>query len=60
MSSLLLSGEVIEILHDYQNSHAIDLMVMGAYGHSKIRQFFVGSNTTKMISSSKIPLLLLR
>jgi len=60
VSSLLLSGEVIEILHDYQNSHAIDLMVMGAYGHSKIRQFFVGSNTTKMIGSSKIPLLLLR
>lgn len=56
----LLSGEVIETLHDYQDSHAIDLMVMGAYGHSKIRQFFVGSNTTKMISSSKIPLLLLR
>jgi len=56
----LLSGEVIETLHDYQDSHAIDLMVMGAYGHSKIRQFFVGSNTTKMIGSSKIPLLLLR
>jgi len=51
---------VIETLHDYQDSHAIDLMVMGAYGHSKIRQFFVGSNTTKMIGSSKIPLLLLR
>lgn len=56
----LLSGEVIETLHDYQNSHAIDLMVMGAYGHSKIRQFFAGSNTTKMISSNRIPLLLLR
>lgn len=56
----LLSGEVVESLHDYQNSHDINLMVMGAYGHSKIRRFFVGSNTTKMISSSRISLLLLR
>ena len=37
-----------------------DLLVMGAYGHSRIREFFVGSNTTKMISKSHIPLLLLR
>ncbi|RXK88579.1 universal stress protein [Chlorobaculum sp. 24CR] len=56
----LLSGEVIETLREYQDSHSIELMVMGAYGHSKIRQFFVGSNTTKMIGSSRIPLLLLR
>ncbi|MBN1928999.1 MAG: universal stress protein [Chlorobiaceae bacterium] len=48
----LFSGEVIETRHDYQNSHGIDLMVMRAYGHSKIRRFIVGSNTTMIISSS--------
>nr|WP_254693742.1 universal stress protein [Shewanella sp. MEBiC00475] len=53
-------GEVQTALEAYQVANQIDLMVMGAYGHSRIREFFVGSNTTKMISKSRIPLLLLR
>jgi len=53
-------GEVQAALASYQAEHQIDLMVMGAYGHSRIREFFVGSNTTRMISKSHIPLLLLR
>nr|WP_240778420.1 universal stress protein [Shewanella polaris] len=53
-------GEVQAALEAYQVANQIDLMVMGAYGHSRIREFFVGSNTTKMISKSRIPLLLLR
>ncbi|MCU8104696.1 universal stress protein [Shewanella sp. SM101] len=53
-------GEVQTVLEIYQLKHQIDLMVMGAYGHSRIREFFVGSNTTRMISKSHIPLLLLR
>ncbi|MDW5308232.1 universal stress protein, partial [Acinetobacter baumannii] len=40
--------------------NAIDMMVVGAYGHSKIRQFFIGSTTTKLLSSSTKPVLLLR
>ncbi|MDP5776249.1 universal stress protein, partial [Pseudomonas aeruginosa] len=46
--------------HPYQNEHAIDLLVMGAYGHSRIRQFLVGSTTTSMLRSTTSPLLLLR
>ena len=53
-------GEVQTALGSYQLEHHIGLMVMGAYGHSRIREFFVGSNTTRMISKSHIPLLLLR
>lgn len=33
---------------------------MGAYGHSRIRQFLVGSTTTSMLRSTTSPLLLLR
>ncbi|MGX9460278.1 universal stress protein [Shewanella sp. A14] len=58
--SAVCQGDVQNALEAYQSTHKIDLMVMGAYGHSRIREFFVGSNTTKMISKSKIPLLLLR
>jgi nucleotide-binding universal stress UspA family protein len=39
---------------------AYDLMVMGAFGHSVIRNLIIGSTTTEMIRSCKIPLLLFR
>ncbi|MCW3150610.1 universal stress protein [Stutzerimonas stutzeri] len=53
-------GEVEPSLHAYQTEHGIDLLVMGAYGHSRIRQFFVGSTTSNMIRTTRTPLLLLR
>lgn len=37
-----------------------DLLVMGAYGHSRIREFIVGSTTTEMIRRTKRPVLLFR
>jgi nucleotide-binding universal stress UspA family protein len=52
--------EVEPALHAYQAEHGIGLLVMGAYGHSRIRQFLVGSTTTSMIRSTTTPLLLLR
>lgn len=55
-----LEGEVEPALHAYQQSHNVDLVVMGAYGHSRIREFFVGSTTNKMIREAKVPHLLLR
>lgn len=53
-------GEVESALHDYQTEHGIDLLVMGAYGHSRIRQFLVGSTTTTMLRTATMPVLLLR
>ncbi|MBL4609320.1 MAG: universal stress protein, partial [Pseudomonas sp.] len=41
-------------------AHDIDLLVMGAYGHSRIRQFFVGSTTTNILQKTSRPVLLLR
>lgn len=55
-----LEGKVLTALDIYQKEKQIELMVMGAYGHSRIRQFLVGSNTTSMLRTSNIPLLLLR
>jgi nucleotide-binding universal stress UspA family protein len=39
---------------------SIDLLVMGAYGHSPIRQFIVGSTTTTMVRTCQIPVLMFR
>lgn len=38
----------------------VDLLVMGAYGHSRIRQLIVGSTTTTVLRTCRIPVLLLR
>jgi len=60
VTASLRAGQVVDVLCAYRTEHAIDLIVMGAYGHSKIREFLVGSTTTKLIRQAKIPLLLLR
>lgn len=56
----ILSGSVDDALLKYQKDHQISMMVMGAYGHSTLRQFFLGSNTTKVLIKSEVPLLLIR
>lgn len=38
----------------------IDLLVMGAYGHSRIRNLIIGSTTTQMVRLCRIPVLLFR
>ncbi|MFA0085422.1 universal stress protein [Vibrio sp. 10N.261.51.F12] len=56
----ILEGPIEQALLDYQQQHQIGMMVMGAYGHTKLRQFFVGSNTTQVLANSRVPLLLIR
>jgi len=54
------AGEVEEVLGEYKQQNKIDLMAMGAYGHSKLRRFLVGSTTTHMLEASKKPVVILR
>ncbi len=60
VSEKMLSGRVDEALLNYQQQQQLDMIVMGAFGHSKLRQFFVGSNTTEVLVKSTVPLLLIR
>lgn len=53
-------GDVEQTLHAYQADQDIDLLLIGAYGHSRIRRFLVGSTTTSMLKTAKKPLLVLR
>jgi nucleotide-binding universal stress UspA family protein len=50
-------GDVAENILDYQNQHQIQLIVLGAFSHSKIHQFFLGSVTTTIFRNSAVPLL---
>ena len=39
-------------------SHKADLLVMGAYGHSRFREFILGGATQSMLSKPLLPILL--
>jgi nucleotide-binding universal stress UspA family protein len=53
-------GEPEQVISDVVAQDHINLLVMGAYGHSSIRQLIVGSTTSEMIRTVKIPVLLFR
>jgi nucleotide-binding universal stress UspA family protein len=49
----------VEILKWVDQTKA-DLIVMGAYGHSRLREFFLGSITHQVMRKATVPLLLAR
>ncbi len=53
-------GDPEKVIGEVVASDHIDLLVMGAYGHSHIRHLIVGSTTTAMIRTVRIPVLLFR
>lgn len=56
----LLTGEPEEKMQRYVENHNIDFLIMGAYGHSRIRHLVIGSTTAQILRSSHIPVLLFR
>ena len=53
-------GDAETVIGRYAREQRIDLLVMGAYGHSRIRELIVGSTTTAMLRRCRLPVLLLR
>lgn len=60
MRTVSLQGDSIEALLAYQEENAMDMIAMGAFSHSRIRDVLFGSFTSKMIFKTPKPLLLLR
>lgn len=55
-----VDGRPEEMLSELVDAEGFGLVVMGAYGHSRIRSLVIGSTTTEMVRSCKVPVLLLR
>ncbi|WP_346894334.1 universal stress protein [uncultured Roseibium sp.] len=49
---------VSQVLQDEAVAFGADLVVMGAYGHMRIRENIIGGTTRDMLETSKVPLLL--
>ncbi|MBN2514732.1 MAG: universal stress protein [Deltaproteobacteria bacterium] len=48
--------EILQFIED----GSVDLLFMGAYGHSRLRELILGSTTSYVIRKSSIPVLLVR
>ena len=53
----VLVGEPFEVILDTAKKEGVDLIVMGNRGFSKIKRFFVGSVTQKVIAEAPCPVL---
>lgn len=51
-------GKVFDVIENMVDSSDADLLVAGAYGHSKLRHFFLGSTTNKLLKELDKPILL--
>ncbi len=60
VTTLTRSGEPEVVLRDYIAEIRAHLLVIGAYGHSRIRHLIMGSTTTTLLRTSPIPVLVLR
>ena len=56
----MFDGETEKIMGEYVDRHNIDFLVMGAYGHNRIRHLVIGSTTAQMLRRCHIPILLFR
>ena len=56
----IVPGQPEEELGKMVEADGFGMLVMGAYGHSRIRSLVIGSTTTAMMQSCKVPVLLLR
>lgn len=59
-ATLVLRGKEDRKLLSFIMKETVDLLVMGAYGHNRLRELLVGSTTSSIIRKSPIPVFLTR
>jgi nucleotide-binding universal stress UspA family protein len=60
VTSAVVPGDPETVLAHAVKEQGFDLLAMGAYSHSPLRALVLGSRTTDILRSAKIPTLLLR
>lgn len=60
VSAVLTAADAHSAIARSVEDEAIDLLIMGAFGHSALRSLLFGSKTAELLRSATIPTLLLR
>ncbi len=55
-----VEGEAHDEILKFAETNAIDLIVMGAFGHSRVRELFLGGTTAYIMRKAQLPVLLYR
>lgn len=56
----VLQGNPEEAIVHYAETHAMHFLIMGTYGHNRIRHLVIGSTTAQVLRRSPLPVLLFR
>ncbi len=60
VARIVLHGDVEQAIAAHVAAAGIDLLVMGAYGHGRLRTMVLGSTTTALLQACRIPVLVSR
>ncbi len=60
VTAQVLAGAPGDAIEQYVATNGINLLLMGAYGHSAIRRFIIGSTTSELVRRCRVPVLLFR
>ncbi len=60
VTSVVEFGGATPTIRDFVKDNKIDLMVMGTHGASGLKEFFVGSNTEKIVRTSEVPVIAIK
>lgn len=56
----VVAGDAAEKIISVSKDRKIDLIVMGSYGHSRIREAILGSTTVQTMRNATVPVLMAR
>lgn len=60
VTTTLSTGAPEKVIADYIEQNKMSLLLMGAYGHRRIRHLVIGSTTVQLLRSVQVPVLLFR
>jgi nucleotide-binding universal stress UspA family protein len=60
LKAVLETGSPVEAILQVAQHESCDLIIMGAWGHSRVRELFLGSTTDGILRSAELPVLLYR
>ena len=60
ISEMVQNYRIFSEINEVAKEHNVDLIVMGSHGSGGLSELFVGSNTEKVVRSSKVPVLVVK
>ncbi|GAB4376305.1 MAG: universal stress protein [Calditrichia bacterium] len=60
LNERIVAGDAAEKIVEVAHNEGFDLIIMGSYGHSRIREAILGSQTVQVMRKANVPILMAR